>query len=68
MPATKTAKSPGWGAKPKKQAADTFVSGDFGPLNVRLPRPLIAEAKAYCAREGVTMQAFVESLLLQGLK
>lgn len=64
MPTTKTAKSPGWGAKPKKPAAaDAFVDGEFAPLNVRLPRALVVALKAHCARKGVKIQALVERVI-----
>jgi hypothetical protein len=70
MPAAaKTSKAPGWGSRPKKAtAAETFVNGEFAPLNVKLPRALVARVKAHCVQKDVTIQAFVEHLLLQGLR
>ena len=65
--ATKLAKSPTWGARPKKQAAETFVSGELAPLNVRLPRPLMTAVKAHCAQNGITLQDWVKAALAAAL-
>lgn len=73
MPAaTKQAKSPTWGERPRKQAAaavDKFVKGadQFAPLNVKLRRSLVAQVKAHCAQEGLTIQEWVTATLVAAL-